>query len=133
MVVGLQKQINLPDFNSGNYLRTGQVTMLYEKDNFTGLMKCKVELLLFKDLDSYKAGADQMNYRTVAYITYTLADLINGDLWNQLFTRVVAQNEYLSDAILVDGDIVEIETARYLAIEAMKLKPVEVISEITTE
>ena len=129
MIVGLQKQINLPDFNTGNYLRTGQVIMLYEKDNFTGIMKCKVELLLFKDLDAYKAGADQMNYRTVAYITYTLTDLINGDLWNQLFTRIVAQNEHLSDAVLVDGDIIEVETARYLALEAMKPKPVEIPTE----
>jgi hypothetical protein len=97
--IGLQMDYTLPDGSVGNYFRTGQVVFDHDEKNFSDTMVCKVEMVLYKDLETYSKQFNKMSFRREVQIKYTLKDLNSGELWEVLYDRILIKDkEFFANA-----------------------------------
>lgn len=80
ITIGLELDIMLDTYESGNFIRTGSLRLDYNQDNEDNIESektGKIELLLFKNIEAYQNGAKPLNWRYSIPLKYTLIELFS--------------------------------------------------------
>lgn len=80
ITIGLELDIMLNSYESGNFIRTGSLRLDYNQDNEDNIESektGKIELLLFKNIEAYQNGAKPLYWRYSIPLKYTLIELFN--------------------------------------------------------